>query len=84
MDMTRDGTWEDHRARGVDTVQWLVSRLLHGESLLALVRELATSLRASMLRPSSPSPSAEIHVSPMSLQWLRTFEDDYDKHGAAP
>jgi len=75
---------EDHRGYGVEVGQWPISRLLHGELLLALVRELATSLGVSMLRPSSRSPGTEIHVSPVSLQWLRTYEDDDDKHGAEP
>lgn len=82
--MTRDVALENQRECGVELGQWPISRLLHGELLLALVRELATSLRQSMLRRSSRSPGAEIHVSAMSLQWLRTFEDDYDKHGAEP
>lgn len=73
---------EDHRGCGVTLGEWPISRLLRGELWLALVRELAMSLPESILRPSSQSPGPAIHVSPMSLQWLRRYEDDYDKHGA--
>jgi len=61
-----------------------IRRPLQGESMLVLVRALATSLRESMRRRSAWFPRSQIHVSPMSLQWLRTCEDEYDKHGAGP
>jgi hypothetical protein len=84
VEMTRDVALQNQRGCGVEIDDWPISRPLHGEGLLALVHVLATSLRKTMLRWSSRSPSTEIRVPPMTLQWLRTFEDDYDKHRAEP
>jgi hypothetical protein len=77
IDVVRHDALEDRRRCGVGLRPIL--RLLHGELVLALVRELATSVRESRLRRS---PEAEIHVSPMSIAWLRIHAGEYDKHRA--
>jgi hypothetical protein len=50
----------------------------------ALVYDLATAVRDSMLRPLSGVVRDVIHVSPMSPHRLRTYEDDSGKHAAQP
>lgn len=83
MDVTHDGALGDRRLRGVEVGQWPVSRLLRSEFVLALARELAATVRDSILRRSSSLfPGAKIHVSRMSLTWLRVHESEYDKHRA--
>lgn len=82
MDVTHDGALGDRRLRGVEFGQWPISCLLRGELVLALARELATTVRDSILRRLSRSPGPKIHVSPMSITWLRIYEVEYDKHRA--
>jgi hypothetical protein len=52
------------------------------ESLVVLVQRIARSVRQLIWQgPAGPS-RARIHVTPMSSQWVRTFDDNYTKHGA--
>jgi hypothetical protein len=51
---------------------------------VALVRDLATSVRDSVLRQLSRSAGNTIRISPMSPQWLQVYEDDSSKHAAQP
>lgn len=81
MDVTHDGVLGDRWLRGGQLGQWPISRLLHGAWVFGLARELAATVRDSvLLRWPSRSSGAKIHVSPMSLTWLRRHEGEYRKH----
>jgi hypothetical protein len=51
---------------------------------LAIVRELASSVRDYVRLPFLASVGITIHVSPLSPDWLRIYEDESGKHAAQP
>jgi hypothetical protein len=84
MNVSSDGAREPDRPGGVEVGLWPMWPLLHGDLVLALVRELGITVQDSILRRLSRSPDAEIHVSPMSVAWVELHEREYDKHRAEP
>jgi len=63
----------------------MAARALAGLALaltsVAQIRGLVGGVRAMFAR-SVTSAMARIHVSAMSIEWLRTYEDESDKHRA--
>jgi hypothetical protein len=50
------------------------------KAAFCLGRDLAATVRDSILRRVSGCGAARIHVSGMSDSWLRMHETEYDKH----
>jgi hypothetical protein len=61
---------------------WLTSYLFRAELMLSLGRNLAATMRDSILRQVSRCGAARIHVSAMSDTWLQMHETEYGKHRA--
>jgi hypothetical protein len=65
--------------RAGDVDQWQIF-LVRAELLFSLGCDLACTIRDSIVRLPSRCGLATIHISPMSLTWLRVYEAEYDKH----
>ena len=81
MDVSRDPRW-DSADRAVELGHWPMWPLLRTDLGLALFRELAMTVRDSILRRLSRSSDTEIRVSPMTVAWLKLHGREYDKHQA--
>jgi hypothetical protein len=79
-----DGALEGGRLPVGDAGGWLNSWVVRAELLLPVGRDLAASIRDSILRHASRRGPSRIHVSAMSDAWLRMHETDFDKHRAEP
>jgi hypothetical protein len=77
---TPDGALGSGRLWDGDVGVWLGSYVCRAESALSVGRDLATMVRALILRRVSACMVTRIHVSVMSDDWLRTHETDYAKH----
>ena len=84
LHVVADGALEGGRPRMGDAGGWLNSWGVRVESLLSLGRDLAASMRDSILRHASRRGASRIHVSAMSETWLRMHETEFDKHRAEP
>ena len=67
-----------------DAGGWLNSCVVQADVLLSLGRDLAASIRDSVLRHASRRSASRIHVSAVSDTWLRMHETEFDKHRAEP
>ena len=80
--VTSDGALGGGRLSVGDVGGWLNAYVYRAESAFCLGRDLAATMRDSILRRVSGCDAASIHVSAMSDSWLRMHETDYDKHRA--
>ena len=78
--VTSDGALGSGRLSAGDVGGWLNSYVLAAEGALCVGRDLAATVRDSILRRVSRCGAARIHVSGMSDSWLRMYETQYDKH----
>jgi hypothetical protein len=65
-----------------DIGAWLGGYVFRAELVLSFGRDVAATVRQSVLWRRSRSGAARIHVPPMSDTWLRIYETDYDKRRA--
>jgi hypothetical protein len=72
------GAFENGSNRSQFT-EWPVRTLSFEESVIVGAREPATTLRQLVTRLAAVATSHRIHVSPMSSEWLRTFEVECEK-----
>jgi hypothetical protein len=84
LHVVSDGALEGGRLPVGDADGWLNSCVCRAELLLSLGRDLAASMRDSILRHASVRGACRIHLSAMSETWLRMHETEYDKHRAEP
>jgi hypothetical protein len=61
---------------------WPASSVFRAEFLFSLGRDVAVTIRDSVLRGVSRFGDSRIRVSPMSLEWLLAHEAEYSKHPA--
>jgi hypothetical protein len=80
--VTPDGALGGGQLSVGDVGSWLTACACRAESAFCLGRDLAATMRDSILRRLSGCDVASIHVSAMSDSWLRMHETDYDKHRA--
>lgn len=82
LELTPVGPLDDSRPSVVDADQGAIHDLFSAESLFSLGRDLAATIRDSIVRRATQRLAARIHVSPMSVTWLRVHDIEYDKHRA--
>jgi hypothetical protein len=71
-----------NRSNRVQLAEWSFPEPHSHQSVFARGRELAIILRRLAAQLSTVATSVQrIRVSPMSGEWLRMYEVDYDKHG---
>ena len=78
--VTSGGALGAGRLSAGDGGGWLTSYVFRAEAALCVGRDLAATVRDSILRRMSWCGAARIHVSGMSDSWLRMHETEYDKH----
>lgn len=61
---------------------WPAPSVCRAEFLFSLGRDVAVTIRDSVLRGVSRLGESRIRVSPMSFEWLLAHEAEYTKHPA--
>jgi hypothetical protein len=80
LQLTPGGALDGSRSSVADGDQRSIHHLFDAELLFSLGGYLAAAIRDSIVRRAIQRLDARIHVSPMSLTWLRMHETEYDKH----
>jgi hypothetical protein len=79
LQLTPVGALDGSRPSLGDGDQQPTDDLCRAELLLSF-GDLAAAIRDSIVRRTAQRLAARIHVSPMSLTWLRVHDIEYDKH----
>ena len=82
LHLVSDGAFGASRLPVCGVGGWLTSSAFHAEWVPSLGRDLAATVRDSILRRASRCSAARIHVSAMSDTWLRMHETEYDTRRA--